>query len=136
MTNARLPHWHTVSTSIFRTLFAVLYPLKSFDVPQSTISESVNQLADECADQLTQQSKDVDHRVQLDPLTTAAKALRDCGLRAGVYDKANHCPWVTCSTLSASVWVECFLTDPRKHEVFRVETQGVAYPPPLLASFA
>ena len=126
MKNASLPDWRTTSSSIFAGLYNAVKPLTSFDIPGSVLSKFAGTLTDTCVDQLVDRSRNADHRVQEKPLKHAARALKKHGFRAGVHDKANHCPWIACNALAVSLWVECFLSDPRKNEVFRASTQLAA----------
>ena len=126
MKNASLPDWRNTSSSIFAGLYNAVKPLTSFDIPGSVLSKFAGTLTDSCVDQLVDRSRNADHGVQKKPLKHAARALKKHGFRAGVYDKANHCPWIACNALAVSLWVECFLSDPRKNEVFRASTQLAA----------
>ena len=126
MKNASVPTWENISDQVYHRLHSVIKPLSEFGIPQATISRCVNNIADTCADQVTNQMQNTDTRVQTSSLQRASRALRDSHFRAGIYDKANHCPWVACEVLTASLWIDCFLSDRVKSEVFRADTQVAA----------
>ena len=111
MKNASVPTWEHISDQVYHRLHSVMKPLGEFGIPQTTISQCVNNIADTCADQVTNQMQNTDTRVQTSSLQSASRALRDSHFRAGIYDKANHCPWVACEVLTASLWIDCFLSD-------------------------
>ena len=126
MKNASVPTWENMSDQVYHRLHRVMEPLSEFGIPQATISQCVNNIADTCADQVISQMQHTDTRVQTKSLQRASRALRDSNFRAGIYDKANHCPWVACEVLTACLWIECFLSDRRKSEIFRAHTQVAA----------
>ena len=126
MKNASLPDWRTTLSSILASLNNAVKSLTSFDIPRSVLAEFASKLTDTSVDQMVNRSRDADHRVQESPLKRAACALNKHGFSAGLYDKANHSRWIACNALAASLWVECFLSDQRKNEVFRESTQLAA----------
>ena len=126
MKNVSVLTWEIISDQVYHRLHRVLKPLGEFGIPQATISKCVNNIAHTCADQVTNRMQDTDTRVQTSSLQRASRALRDSHFRAGIYDKANHCPWVACEVLTVSLWIDCFLSDHRKSEVFTANTQVAA----------
>mmetsp|Transcript_30226 Transcript_30226/g.51105 ORF Transcript_30226/g.51105 Transcript_30226/m.51105 type:complete len:206 (+) Transcript_30226:136-753(+) len=103
MKNASVPTWMHISDTTYHKLHTVLEPLQEFGIPQATITDYVNNIADTCATQVIIQVTHTDVRVQTKALTRASRALSGSQFRAGVYDKATHCPWVACNVVTASL---------------------------------
>ena len=114
--------WQTIEkelrSSLIRSLGKIRVTHPGVEGYQSPLVDS---LVTCCENSYQEVHGDPDRQVSEKVLRGEKKQLGD-QWSAHVFDKAPHRPWLTCRKFAKVLWVRCFLEDPRKREVLRVQT--------------